>query len=372
MTQPCPPAPNYARRFGIADCQYSQLTPYQKQRMHQSHMESLQHSSTTRNPNGYYKIGGYAMQPSHIFGLSGTSHSCNCPTMGSARLYGMARTNPHCAVHGVARSNPLFGLGRSELSLSKAQKYNGGGASVKPSSTGSYGSTTSQSFIDDLWTAQVLAYWVTNGGAFQEAIDGGQVGLVTKRGHNPNDPSPLNINSNGIATKNLKSILNPQGNNSSTFVLGPDGMFGPAAESIIEEWAGTGKLFGKSLSGNATKALNRLAQNIKTPKIDAARAKRAQGQTVPPRKQAAKTPCSQLSDAGKAARKDCVVSSGGGGGRSKSEGSSSRRSSVASGKNKSSEGDGDNTVMIAAAAGVGLLLIGAGVVIHKKKKAARV
>jgi len=312
------------------------------------------------------------MQPNHIFGLSGTSHSCNCPTMGSTRLYGITRTNPHCTVHGIARSNPVFGLGRSVLSTSAAQDYNRGSKSVKPSSVGTYNSTTSQSFINDLWTAQVLAYWVTDGGAFQEAIDGGQVGLVTKRGHNPNDPSPLRINSNGIATTDLKSILNPKGNNSSTFVLGPDGMFGPAAESIIEEWAGTGKLFGKSLSGNATKALNRLAQNVKTRKIDAARAKRAQGQTVPPRRQAAKTPCSQLSDVAKAARKDCVVSGGGSGRGSKTEGTGKSRSSVAGEGDQSSGEDGDNTVMIAAAAGVGLLLIGAGVVIYKKKKANRI
>ena len=136
MTQPCPPAPNYARRFGIADCQYAQLTPYQKQRMHKAHMESLQHSQTTRNPDGYYKIGGYDMQPNHIFGLSGTSHSCNCPTMGSTRLYGITRTNPHCTVHGIARSNPVFGLGRSVLSTSAAQDYNRGSKSVKPSSVG--------------------------------------------------------------------------------------------------------------------------------------------------------------------------------------------------------------------------------------------
>ena len=220
MTQPYPPAPNYARRFGISDCQYLQLTPYQKQRMHKAHMESLQHSATTKNPNGYYKIGGYDMTPNHIFGISGMSHSCNCPSMGSTRLHGTVRANPHCAVHGIARSNPVFGLGRSVLSVSKAQKYNGGSTSVKPSSTGDYGSTTSQSFINDLWTAQVLAYWVTNGAAFREAVDGGQVGLVTKQGHSLNNPSPLGINSNGIATTNLKSILNPKGNNSDDFVPG--------------------------------------------------------------------------------------------------------------------------------------------------------
>ena len=130
MTQPCPPAPNYARQLGIANCQYLQLTPYQKQRMYKSYMESLQHSSVTRNPDGYYKIGGYTMhhmRPNHIFGLSGIHSS-------------------------APRTNPVFGLGRSVLSVSAAQRFNGGGRSVKPSNT----DTTSEAFINDLWTAQVL------------------------------------------------------------------------------------------------------------------------------------------------------------------------------------------------------------------------
>ena len=39
---------------------------------------------------------------------------------------------------------------------------------------------------------------MTDGRAFQEAVDGGQAGLVTRKGHNPSDPSPLAINSNAL------------------------------------------------------------------------------------------------------------------------------------------------------------------------------
>jgi hypothetical protein len=298
----------------------------------------------------------------HIYGYG----DCGCR---SNPLYGVARSNP---LYGVARSNPVYGLGRSELSVSKAKNYNGGSKAVKPTSTGEYGSTKSEAFIKDLWTAQVLAYWVTDGNAFKEARDGGQVGLITQKGLNPSDPSPLNITSNGIAMTDLRSLLNPKGNRSSTFVLGPDAMFGPAAESIIEEWAGTRKLFGKSLSGKNTLALDRLAKNIKTPKIDAARAKRAAGQSVPSRTSAATTPCSQLSAKAQEARKDCVSpkKSPSSSGSSKTSGGSKSTTKTAGGDTKAPEED--NTLLYASIAGVSALVIGVGVVMYKKKKKARI
>ena len=72
----------------------------------------------------------------------------------------------------------------------------------------------------------MLAYWVTDGRALQEAVDGGQAGLVTRKGHNPSDPSPLAINSNGVATNDLWRILNPQVTQAIISVLGPHGMLG--------------------------------------------------------------------------------------------------------------------------------------------------
>lgn len=377
MSIPCPPAPSYVRRFGISDCEYLQYTPIQRQRLHDAYMDSVESHSLPKNGNGYFKIGGLDMtsntlygygdcgcrsNPMHIYGYG----DCGCR---SNPLYGVARSNP---LYGVARSNPVYGLGRSELSVSKAKNYNGGSKAVKPTSTGEYGSTKSEAFIKDLWTAQVLAYWVTDGNAFKEARDGGQVGLITQKGLNPSDPSPLNITSNGIAMTDLRSLLNPKGNRSSTFVLGPDAMFGPAAESIIEEWAGTRKLFGKSLSGKNTLALDRLAKNIKTPKIDAARAKRAAGQTVPSRTSAATTPCSQLSPKAQEARKDCVSPSGSksSSGSSKTSGGSKSNTKVAGGDSKAEEED--NTLLYASIAGVSALVIGVGVVMYKKKKKARI
>ena len=131
---------------------------------------------------------------------------------------------------------------------------------------------------------------------------------------------------------------------------------------------GTGKLFGRSLNGKYTLALNRLAQ-VKTPKIDAARSKREQGQRVPPRTQATRTPCSLLSEVAKEARKDCVSSRGSG--RTDEDTSKrkekKRRGQVADDK-ITQQDDDDNTSLIVAV-GVSILLVGAGIAIHKRKAA---
>ncbi len=359
MSMPCPPAPNYVRRSGLSDCEYMQMGQNKKQAFHKAYIDSLTPSDIpeSNRKNNYFHIGGLDMHTNQIFGYN----NCGCPSV--------VRPNPACSIHGIARSNPVFGLGRSVLSVSDAASWNKR-KGVKPSSTGTYSSTQSDSFIKDLWTAQVLAYWVTDGGAFKEAVDGGQVGLIRQRNFNPSDPSPLRLTSNGIAMTNLKSLLNPKGNNDSRFVLGPDGMFGPAAESIVEEWAGTGKLFGKSLSGKNAMALNRLAQNIKTPKIDAARAKKAAGKSVPSRREAAVTPCSQLSPEAQKARKDCVVSSGSGKGSTPTKKQSDKTQTA--GNESVAEDSDDNTMLIAGVAGASILLIGVGVMVYKKRKQSRV
>jgi len=358
MSMPCPPAPNYVRRSGLSDCEYMQMDQNKKQAFHKAYIDSLAPSDIpeSNRKSNYFHIGGLDMHTNQIFGYN----NCGCPSA--------VRPNPAYSIHGIARSNPVFGLGRSVLSVSDAASYNKE-KGVKPSSTGTYSSTQSDSFIKDLWTAQVLAYWVTDGAAFKEAVDGGQVGLIRQKGFNTSDPSPLRLTSNGIAMTNLKSLLNPKGNNDSRFVLGPDGMFGPAAESIIEEWAGTGKLFGKSLSGKNAMALNRLAQNIKTPKIDAARSKRAAGQSVPSKSRAAVTPCSQLSPEAQKARKDCVVSSGATTGKTQKK--QPTNTQTAGGDSTTGEPE-DNTTLIVGVAGASVLLIGIGVMVYKKRQQSRI
>lgn len=226
--------------------------------------------------------------------------------MGAApRVYGTPRVYGHMGA--APRVYGMSHLGRSVLSTSAAADFNKGSKAVKPSSAGSYGSTSSNSFINDLWTAQVLSLWVTNGNAFS---DMGMSGIVTRNGHSPDNTAPLGIGADGVATTNLKSLLNGS-NTSDLFVKGPDGMFGPAAESVIAEWAGTNKLFGKNLSGNARIALDRLAANITTPKIKAARDAKAAGTPPASTTGPVKTPCNMLSDVARAARSDCPQVGGG-------------------------------------------------------------
>jgi hypothetical protein len=267
-------------------------------------------------------------------------------------------------------------IGRSELSQSAAARYNGGSKSVKPSSAGTYGNTKSSSFINDLWTAQVLAYWVTDGNAFTEARDGGQVGRVlASKGFSPSNISPLvaKMNSNGALPANLISTFNPSGNTNPKFLLGPDGMFGPAAESIVEEWAGTNKLFGKTISdAKARMALDRLAANIKTPKIDAARAKRAAGTPPASREVAARTPCNQLSDTAAAARKDCPARNRNTGSTTPKKPSGSGSGTTPAPKKKgggsATAAKGTNWLLWGGIASGALLLTGAGLYFYNTSK----
>lgn len=267
-------------------------------------------------------------------------------------------------VYGMGAAPRVYGmhhLGRSVLSLSAAQSFNRG-SGVRPSSAGIYGNTSSDKFIKDLWTAQVLSLWVTNGSAYG---DMGMSGIVRANGHNPENVAPLGLDAQGVATTNLKSIL-PSAGSSDTAVKGPDGMFGPSAESIIAEWAGTRKLFGKSLSGQATLALTRLANNIKTPSIDAANAKRLAGNPPPPKPVPVQTPCNQLSDVARAARADCPSvggSTGGVTGGSKTPPSPKKTPS----RTESAEG-GDNTLLYAGIASVAVILGGVGYFIYSKRK----
>ena len=59
---PCPPAPDYMRSLGVSDCEYQQLTPFQKKKFYDQNVDSLQYSNLLKNnSNGYYKIGEYNM-----------------------------------------------------------------------------------------------------------------------------------------------------------------------------------------------------------------------------------------------------------------------------------------------------------------------
>ena len=108
--------------------------------------------------------------------------------------------------------------------------------------------------------------------------------------------SPLDLNSNGVARLDLRDVLSnkPRGYNTYEYILGPDGIYGPAAESIVAEWARTNKLFGANVpTGRARLALDRLVQGVTSPEIELAKSMRVVGETTP-KQSAADTPPEML------------------------------------------------------------------------------
>ena len=281
---PCPPAPNYIRDKGVSDCQYLQLSPFQRERLAAKHAETSRpfKNLLSNNPEGYYMVvGGIPM-----------SYEPTPP-----RVYGR------------------HALGRSVLPMDTAQSWNRS-TGIQPTSSGIYsgvGGTSSPEFIKDLWTAQVLTYWLSDGEAY---ADYGQSGRVTQSGHNPANPAPLQISvENGVslyALLDIRDILNPPGDRSVTFVKGPDGMFGPSAESILVEYIRSGTAMGRAIPPQLTGSFDRLTSKdngISTPKIAAAhREKEAAedlGETLVPVREPAPTPCNMLAPEARAARSDC-------------------------------------------------------------------
>tara|TARA_B100001057_G_C22867963_1_gene957451 strand:- start:5888 stop:6646 length:759 start_codon:yes stop_codon:yes gene_type:complete len=183
------------------------------------------------------------------------------------------------------------------------------------------GGTSSPEFIKDLWTAQALTYWLTDGMAY---ADYGQAEMVSNTGYDPSDPSPLQIvdfSGNAIyALEDLRNLLNPTGNVDVHFVKGPDGMFGVSAESILAEYVRSGTIMGTPLpitgEGAVFERLTAPFIGISTPLIEDARAERAAadaaGLAVVPETTPTPTPCNQLTPQARAARSDCPVPTGDG------------------------------------------------------------
>jgi hypothetical protein len=155
-----------------------------------------------------------------------------------------------------------------------------------------------------LWTAQVLAFWLTDGVAYRHYK--GMEGLVSANGHDPGDASVV-LDVNGYARTDLRSLLNPKGSaQDAEYVKGPDSIFGPELESVLEEYAGTGKLFGKSIPAQSKPVLDRLLTQVVTPRLTAARTKATSGAPPAPKSAIPPTPCSKLTPEARRARKDCA------------------------------------------------------------------
>jgi len=95
-------------------------------------------------------------------------------------------------------------------------------AAQYPGSTASAPAT--ELFCKDLWTLQALALWVTDGLCYADQFPS-MKNIVTKKGHKPNDISPL-ISASGHALFDLSSLLGNE-------VWGPDGIYGRQADSVL-------------------------------------------------------------------------------------------------------------------------------------------
>ena len=138
-------------------------------------------------------------------------------------------------------------------------------------------------FIKDLFSAVTYAVWLTD----QEynTNHSGQVGLISEyNGFSPADISTLRPQSDGrifnfrgpkSSEYDLTVVLknNPQGPDAT--ILGPDGLFGNDADSVLAEVARTGKMFGKTIPQAAKPLFDRLGRGVSTTSIEQAKSARA-------------------------------------------------------------------------------------------------
>ena len=141
---------------------------------------------------------------------------------------------------------------------------------------------TDVNFITDLFSAIAYAVWLTD-----QSYNRGHVaqrGIVKLNGFNPADIRPLRPQSDGrifnfrgprSSEYDLTVVLknNPQG--SGATILGPDGLYGNDADSVLAEVARTGKMFGKTIPQVAKPLFDRLERGVSSNAIEQAKADRA-------------------------------------------------------------------------------------------------
>ncbi len=135
-------------------------------------------------------------------------------------------------------------------------------------------------FIEDLFSAIAYAVWVTD--QRYNAAHKDQVGIIVSNGFNPSDVSPLRPQANGKIFNfggkyDLRGLLPRNPDPKATILLGPDGLFGNDADSVLAEIARTDKIFGKPIPRQARPLFTRLLNGVSTDAIRQAKAKRASG-----------------------------------------------------------------------------------------------
>ena len=144
----------------------------------------------------------------------------------------------------------------------------------------------SQDWLEDLWSAQVVASWITDWGIWKKTFPE-QVGMVSAQGFTPSNITPLSPimnpmspKSHGRVTLDLSTVLDPVYTIGDGIIQGPDGIYGPSTDSLFAEYARTGKVFGKTVPSLAKPVFDRILSSITTRDIEQGRSERAAGQTA--------------------------------------------------------------------------------------------
>lgn len=136
-----------------------------------------------------------------------------------------------------------------------------------------------QDWLEDLWSAQVVASWITDWGIWKLTFPE-QFGMVSAQGFTPSNINPLSPQSNGRVTLDLSTVLQPVYTIGDGIIQGPDGIYGPSTDSLFAEYARTGKVFGKAIPAAAKPAFDRILNSIRTQDIQQGLSERAAGQTA--------------------------------------------------------------------------------------------
>jgi hypothetical protein len=137
-----------------------------------------------------------------------------------------------------------------------------------------------QDWLEDLWSAQVVASWITDWEVWEKTFPE-QVGLVSAQGFTPSNINPLSPQSNGRVTLDLSNVLDPIYTIGDGIIQGPDGIYGPATDSLFYEYARTGKVFGETIPAVAKPVFDRILNSISTRDILQGLSERAVGQVSP-------------------------------------------------------------------------------------------
>jgi hypothetical protein len=136
-----------------------------------------------------------------------------------------------------------------------------------------------QQWLEDVWSAQVVASWLTDWGIWKKTFPE-QEGMVSAQGYSTQDVSPLRPQTNGQVILDLSRVLRPVYTIGDGIIQGPDGIYGPSTDSMMAEYARTGKAFGRQIPTSVKPVFDRILNSVRTRAIQEGLAQRQAGQTA--------------------------------------------------------------------------------------------